>query len=99
MNQINYGQRSGIVVDWCKPDGIWLDSGELRSLLEWAKAGGPKLTQGMTDPHISAPPSSDVSNPAPRSTGKRPIIHGKKRSDRHFAIDLLTDLLDFVGHW
>ena len=99
MNQINYGQRSGIVVDWCKPDGIWLDSGELRNLLEWAKAGGPKLTAGMTDPHISNPPSNDVSDPAPPSNGKRAFIHGKKRSDQHFAIDLLTDLLDFLNHW
>lgn len=97
MNQINYGQRSGIVVDWCKPDGIWLDSGELRSLLEWAKAGGTKLKRGLIDPHISAPPAADASTPPPSITSSRVKIHGRKKSDQHFAIDLLTDLLSFLA--
>ncbi|MBN1130733.1 MAG: zf-TFIIB domain-containing protein [Chitinispirillaceae bacterium] len=39
MNRINFGARSGVVVDQCK-HGIWLDGGALRKLLEWRKAGG-----------------------------------------------------------
>ena len=39
MNRVNFGTRSGVVVDQCK-HGIWLDNGELRKLLEWRKAGG-----------------------------------------------------------
>jgi Zn-finger nucleic acid-binding protein len=39
MNRVNFGVRSGVVIDKCV-HGIWLDSGELRKLLEWRKAGG-----------------------------------------------------------
>ncbi len=45
MNRVNFGQRSGVVVDQCIIHGIWLDSGELTHLLEWKKAGGQLLHQ------------------------------------------------------
>jgi Zn-finger nucleic acid-binding protein len=45
MNRVNFGQRSGVVVDECKIHGIWLDNGELTHLLEWKKAGGQLLQQ------------------------------------------------------
>jgi Zn-finger nucleic acid-binding protein/ribosomal protein L40E len=43
MNRVNFGHRSGVVVDQCIMHGIWLDSGELIHLLEWKKAGGQLL--------------------------------------------------------
>jgi Zn-finger nucleic acid-binding protein len=39
MNRVNFGARSGVVIDKCI-HGIWLDNGELRKLLEWRKSGG-----------------------------------------------------------
>lgn len=45
MNRINFGARSGVVVDRCKEHGVWLDAGELRRLYEWMKAGGKLLDQ------------------------------------------------------
>lgn len=44
MNRINYGRRSGVMIDICSTHGIWLDGGELRQLMEWVKAGGQLLT-------------------------------------------------------
>jgi Zn-finger nucleic acid-binding protein len=43
MNRVNFGARSGVVVDQCPKHGMWLESGELRRLLEWRKAGGQIL--------------------------------------------------------
>lgn len=43
MNRVNFGSRSGVVVDRCKGHGVWLDGGELRQLLDWKKAGGELL--------------------------------------------------------
>ncbi len=40
MNRINFGVRSGVIADWCRQHGMWLDGGELRQILEWTKAGG-----------------------------------------------------------
>lgn len=43
MNRTLHGRRSGVVVDRCRDHGLWLDAGELRQLLEWARAGGALL--------------------------------------------------------
>lgn len=40
MNRLNFGSRSGVIVDKCREHGVWLDGSELRQLLEWVKAGG-----------------------------------------------------------
>lgn len=45
MNRVNFGTRSGVIIDTCKEHGIWLDGGELRQLMEWMKAGGKILHQ------------------------------------------------------
>ncbi len=45
MQRLNYGSQSGVIVDQCKNDGVWLDGGELRHLMEWIKAGGKILDQ------------------------------------------------------
>lgn len=45
MNRVNFGTRSGVIVDTCKEHGIWADGGELRQLMEWMKAGGQILHQ------------------------------------------------------
>ncbi|HEY5999129.1 MAG TPA: zf-TFIIB domain-containing protein [bacterium] len=45
MNRVNFGARSGVIVDQCPKHGMWLESGELRRLLEWRKAGGQILDQ------------------------------------------------------
>lgn len=45
MNRVNFGARSGVIVDRCPDHGLWLDGGELRQLFEWNKAGGNLLEQ------------------------------------------------------
>jgi Zn-finger nucleic acid-binding protein len=45
MNRVNFGTKSGVVVDRCKEHGVWLDGGELRHLCEWMKSGGKLLDQ------------------------------------------------------
>ena len=40
MLRLNYQGRSGVIIDYCKEHGYWLDSGELRQILEWAKLEG-----------------------------------------------------------
>lgn len=45
MNRVNFGTKSGVIVDRCKEHGVWLDGGELKHLFEWMKAGGKLLEQ------------------------------------------------------
>ena len=53
MNRINFGARSGVIVDRCTEHGVWLDGGELRHLFEWMKAGGKLLDQEVREAAIS----------------------------------------------
>ncbi len=43
MNRVNFGHKSGVVIDQCRDHGIWLDNGEITHLMEWKKAGGELL--------------------------------------------------------
>lgn len=45
MNRVNFGYRSGVVMDQCKQHGVWLDNGELIHLMEWKQAGGQLLDE------------------------------------------------------
>ena len=45
MNRVNFGAKSGVIVNRCKDHGMWLDGGELRHLFEWMKLGGKLLNQ------------------------------------------------------
>ncbi|MGH7180265.1 MAG: zf-TFIIB domain-containing protein, partial [Tepidisphaeraceae bacterium] len=40
MNRINFAGGSGIVLDICKPHGIWFDHDELRKIIEFIREGG-----------------------------------------------------------
>ncbi len=40
MQRKNFMGRSGVITDLCVEHGVWLDSGELRHLMEWIKTGG-----------------------------------------------------------
>ncbi|MCE1227714.1 MAG: zf-TFIIB domain-containing protein, partial [Geobacteraceae bacterium] len=51
MNRVNFGAKSGVIVDRCKEHGVWLDGGELRQLFEWMKLGGQLLEQERQEQH------------------------------------------------
>ena len=40
MNRVNFGKRSGIIVDSCSQHGTWCDADELRRVVEWVRDGG-----------------------------------------------------------
>ncbi len=40
MHRINFGRKSGIILDSCRPHGLWFDANELDSLVRWIRTGG-----------------------------------------------------------
>jgi Zn-finger nucleic acid-binding protein len=40
MNRVNFGKRSGIVLDACAQHGTWFDADELRRVVEFVRDGG-----------------------------------------------------------
>ena len=40
MNRVNFARSSGVIMDVCKPHGVWLDRGELERVVGFVDAGG-----------------------------------------------------------
>ena len=40
MNRVNFGKRSGIIVDVCRPHGTWFDADELPRVVNYVMKGG-----------------------------------------------------------
>jgi Zn-finger nucleic acid-binding protein len=45
MNRVNFGKRSGVIVDVCKSHGTWFDAGELTRAIEFVARGGIEETK------------------------------------------------------
>jgi Zn-finger nucleic acid-binding protein len=85
MKRVNFGHRSGVIIDLCHGHGVWLDSGEITHLMEWKKAGGELLhtkEKGTTNPRKKLPEH--------RSNYDLPIYQQQSMS-------LETDLLDTIS--
>ncbi|MDE2511394.1 MAG: hypothetical protein KGL74_09750, partial [Elusimicrobia bacterium] len=40
MNRFNFAGCSGVILDACKPHGVWFDADELRSIVAFIRDGG-----------------------------------------------------------
>ena len=40
MHRRNYATRSGVIIDFCRDHGLWLDHDELRRIVEFVRTGG-----------------------------------------------------------
>jgi len=45
MNRLNFRKISGVIIDWCRDCGWWLDAGELESIRAFIAAGGLDKSQ------------------------------------------------------
>ena len=49
MNRRNLGARSGVILNECKKDGVWLNRGALDRIVDWARNGGIKRSLLMAE--------------------------------------------------
>jgi Zn-finger nucleic acid-binding protein len=59
MNRVNYGPKSGLIVDVCKLHGTWFDGGELERALLFLAEGGTRVRP--PEPARRAPATSVAS--------------------------------------
>ncbi|PIR15028.1 MAG: hypothetical protein COV48_16655 [Elusimicrobia bacterium CG11_big_fil_rev_8_21_14_0_20_64_6] len=45
MNRFNFANCSGVILDSCKPHGVWFDPDELRRIVEFIRGGGMDLAR------------------------------------------------------
>lgn len=47
MHRKNFGRISGVVIDWCRADGTWLDANELAQIATFVGEGGLERMAGV----------------------------------------------------
>lgn len=45
MNRSNFARASGVIIDLCKPHGVWFDADELPKIIEFIREGGIELAR------------------------------------------------------
>ena len=67
MSHLNFGGRSGVIIDRCGTHGVWLEGSQLRRLTEWWRAGGKLIYQQNEEERVKrlygTPPSAQRKNP------------------------------------
>lgn len=76
MNRRNYGHRrrrggSGAIIDYCRDHGVWFDSGELATILNWLRQGGQAQTLDPRRSRESAASSQPVGGRMTTSGSRR----------------------------
>lgn len=46
MNRFNFADCSGVILDVCKPHGVWFDADELRAIAAFIRGGGLDVARG-----------------------------------------------------
>ena len=96
MNRVNFGYRSGVVMDQCKQHGVWLDNGELIHLMEWKNAGG-QLLDGHKKTQRFKEEQRKARTATANTAGDGPIFFDSRIEDApgdlaHAAFSLLSKL-------
>ncbi|MGH7295701.1 MAG: zf-TFIIB domain-containing protein [Polyangiaceae bacterium] len=62
MSRMNFGRRSGVILDVCREHGTWFDAGERAAVLEFVHAGG--IEADLTAPAGPTPETEAVAREA-----------------------------------
>ena len=84
MHRKNFMSHSGVITDVCFEHGIWLDSGELRHIMEWVKLGG--MEKDKTDI-----PKAFNNSYKPRKRNQK-----SRELDTEKEEDILDHIIDFL---
>jgi len=93
MNRINYGKKSGVIVNKCSDHGLWLDSGMLHHLVGWVKAGGLEIERE----HQSAKLQEEAAYQMLK-TREAAALHGSSIFEKEFDLVSLVKTLFKVLH-
>ncbi len=98
MNRVNFGTRSGVIIDRCREHGIYLDGGELRQLLEWRRAGGQLLHEKARKAKAKEKKRKEDEQKKKQAATQQFIaghdhVYGRREND---AVDLISSLFSRV---
>jgi Zn-finger nucleic acid-binding protein/DNA-directed RNA polymerase subunit RPC12/RpoP len=98
MNRLNYGRKSGVIIDYCAKHGLWFDRGELHRIVAWIQNGGLARRDRAEKVEQRAAASAERlrrsldQEPEPTATWMGPS------EPRHGSVmDFIDGLLEFLG--
>ncbi len=94
MNRVNFGRKSGVILDICRGHGLWFDEGELPHLLRWIQNGGEQQARRL-----------DAEESAAREREQRLARDAGRSSSAELLLDsradegptLVSDLVGLLG--
>jgi Zn-finger nucleic acid-binding protein len=95
MARMNFGHRSGIMVDICRTHGTWFDRGELDAVLDYVARGGlsaEDFASAASAASPSPPPNDDIA----RMTKAAQALLQQEAILENAKIEAATDLVDDV---
>jgi Zn-finger nucleic acid-binding protein len=69
MTHVNFGRRSGVILDRCGQHGYWMEGSRLRRLAEWWRAGGKLLYQENAARQVALIRAKTPESDQPRTPG------------------------------
>jgi Zn-finger nucleic acid-binding protein len=104
MNRVNFARSSGVILDVCKSDGVWLDRGELQRVLGFVDAGGLAISREREREKLIQEQkrlAALQANPAARTSMSDPVLFAGQgrwsQSDDMIGNSLERLLLDAMG--
>jgi Zn-finger nucleic acid-binding protein len=91
MNRMNFGRRSGVIVDACRDHGTWLDAGELERVRDFVRAHG--LDGEQHGPHAREP---ELRGEAATMARTAEALMKLEAMQQDHAIEEATDFVDDV---
>ncbi|MEM9554347.1 MAG: zinc ribbon domain-containing protein [Acidobacteriota bacterium] len=91
MHRVNYGKRSGVIVDLCKEHGVWFDAEELQRVVTWIRDGGLERSEARDAEQTR----EDTRRAAIELPLPEPADVWRRRSEN--TIDSVLEIVDFVG--
>lgn len=90
MNRVNYARRSRVIVDVCKPHGVWLDRDEMRRIVEFVRGGGMDRARALEKAEIER-------KQAHLESMQR--LDGARIEEPISRVDWVVEVLGALGRW
>ena len=101
MNRRNFAHASGVIIDECKNDGIWLDRDELHKIAEYVASGGLRRSKEIELRRLEEQ-RKQIVQAGSSFTGPHPLFSDRTRDKdielTEFGKALFDAVADFV-HW
>jgi Zn-finger nucleic acid-binding protein len=98
MNRMNYAGRSGIVINVCRPHGVWLDRDEMSQIIQFIRAGGlDKARLAEVQELNQARQAAEMQAPQPMvNMDDQPFFSTLRADDR---VQLLRGVASLANHF